>query len=66
MEDGNIEIEKYYGDESELVIPEILDGKSVTSIGDETFYLCIKLTSITIPDSVTYIGDLWYILKTPR
>ena len=28
----------------------------VTSIGDEAFYYCTSLTSITIPDSVTSIG----------
>ena len=30
---------------------------SVTSIGDEAFYYCSKLTSITIPNNVTSIGD---------
>ena len=32
------------------------DGK-VTSIGNEAFYYCDSLTSITIPDSVTTIGE---------
>ena len=30
---------------------------SVTSIGDYAFYLCIGLTSVTIPNSVTSIAD---------
>ena len=29
---------------------------SVTSIGDQAFYACTRLTNITIPDSVTRIG----------
>ncbi|MCD8220418.1 MAG: leucine-rich repeat domain-containing protein [Ruminococcus sp.] len=29
----------------------------MTSIGDHAFYDCDALTSITIPDSVTNIGD---------
>ena len=35
------------------VIPD--DG-SVISIGDNAFYVCVNLTSVTIPDSVTSIG----------
>ena len=40
---------------SSLVSAEI--GELCTSIGDETFYECSYLTSITIPDSVTSIGE---------
>ena len=39
-----------------LVIPATYKGKPVTSIADSAFYLCIRLTSVTIPDSVTSIG----------
>ena len=39
-----------------LEIPSTIEGKSVTSIKKKAFSFCSKLTSITIPDSVTSIG----------
>jgi hypothetical protein len=41
----------------ELVIPSTYEGKPITSIGDEAFYGCSGLTSVTIPANVTSIGD---------
>ncbi|MGN0638771.1 MAG: leucine-rich repeat protein [Huintestinicola sp.] len=57
-EDGNIIItgstdSSYTGS---IVIPDKIDGKPVTSIGDNAFNNCIGITGITIPNSVKYIG----------
>ena len=42
----------------EVIIPsKDSGGHDVTSIGSSAFYNCRSLTSVTIPDSVTSIGD---------
>ncbi len=42
-------------------VKEYIIGESVTSIGNNAFYGCTGLTSITIPNSVTSIG--YYVFK---
>ena len=50
-------IEKYDGDETDLIIPKTIDGYYVTEIGFAAFENCQNLKSVIIPDSVTSIGD---------
>ena len=52
FEIGNGILHKYYGNESNVVIPN-----SVTKIGAYVFSCCTNLTSIEIPNSVTNIGN---------
>ena len=56
LDDGTLEIKKYSGNTTTYVIPDEIDGKKVTRIDDDAFYGCTELTSVTIPDGVTYIG----------
>ena len=56
LEDGTAEITSYSGKDSVLKIPNTLDGKTVTSIGDQAFAWCRALTSIELPDSVISMG----------
>ena len=46
-----------YNLEGALVIPDTYGGKPVVKIGNEAFRDCSGLTSVTIPDAVTTIGD---------
>ncbi|MGN1111644.1 MAG: hypothetical protein ACI4RP_00425, partial [Acutalibacteraceae bacterium] len=57
LDDDTIEITDYAGGDTELVIPCEIEGKLVTSIGERAFYDFSRIISITIPDSVTYIGN---------
>ena len=51
----------YYEYSGDVVIPETVTYNgitySVTSLGEDCFYKCSSLTSITIPNSVTSLGD---------
>ena len=55
--DKTCEITDYTGSATTLDIPSQLDGYTVTSIGAEAFSNCDSLTSVTLGNSLTRIGD---------
>ena len=57
LEDQTAEIVQYTGRGYNVVIPETLDGLTVTSIGKEAFYHNVFQETLVIPDTVRHIGD---------
>ncbi|OUQ45103.1 leucine-rich repeat domain-containing protein, partial [Lachnoclostridium sp. An118] len=53
----SVTITGYTGNEASVVIPNEIEGKPVTAIGERAFFKNNTLTSVAIPDSVTGIGD---------
>ena len=56
LDDGTAKIIRHNGGEKELTIPSVLDGYSVTALGDCAFQNAGSIESITIPDSVVELG----------
>lgn len=49
---------KYIGICNKVIIPDTIWGRVVTSIGKGAFRDCTSPRSVTIPDSVTSIGEM--------
>ena len=56
-EEGNISIMEYKGSSENVAIPDNFDGFPVVSIGQNAFRYKNSVVSVTIPDSVTSIGE---------
>lgn len=54
--DGNITITRYVGDDKDITIPSMIDGKAVTVVGEKAF-MFKTLTNVTIPNSINIIGN---------
>lgn len=69
LDDGNLIITGYKGKRTEVIVPEKIGKAVVTAIGDYAFSPCAprltkeaaalreNITKITLPESITYIGD---------
>ena len=71
VENGNIYFDKTTGTITDCgikvtsaIIPAIIDGVAVTTIGERAFYDCTQLKSVVIPDSVTTIGERAFAMCT--
>ena len=52
-----IRLTGYLGEETEITLPSEIDGRPVKVIGAHTFFEKAKVTSVTIPSSVTTIDE---------
>ena len=58
IDEGRVTITGYTGKDRDVVIPDEIEGLPVTRIGSYAFQYCaLGLTSITLPNSITTIGD---------
>ena len=53
---ATITITGFTGPAGSVIVPEIINGLPVTSIGAEAFYQCLSLTNITLPNNLLEIA----------
>lgn len=67
LDDGTIEISRYNGLGGDVTIPGTIGGKAVTSIGSYAFSpedSTVQIRKVTIPDSVTVIGEYAFYMSS--
>ncbi len=57
LDDETAMLQSYSGDAESIIIPEEINGRKITVIGEEAFVNEEQLKSIVIPDTVTEIGS---------
>ncbi len=53
--DGTVSITKYIGNGTDVTVPDKIDGKSVTEIGEKAFTGCENITRIVLPSTLERI-----------
>ena len=57
LEDGTVSVTKYTGADAMVTVPDFIDGKSVTEIGEAAFRDCKNIVKITLPSALKRIKD---------
>lgn len=55
QEDGTIKIKKYIGEEKDVIVPMMIDGKKVTTMGYGVFAYNNKIKSVILPETIDTI-----------
>ena len=61
MREGKWAVTGYIGENDDIIIPNEVDGYFVASIEEYAFANCETLTSVLIPDTVSFIDDLAFL-----
>ena len=64
VEDGKVTITKYLGSEAEVIVPSEIEDKTVVAIGANAFAKNEALVKVTLPASVTSIGQSAFAMCT--
>ena len=56
LDDETICVTAYTGSGGEVTVPQEIDGKTVTALGDELFWYMEEVTAISLPETLEYIG----------
>lgn len=56
-EDGTITIIGYSGTDETVIVPSEIDGKSVTVIGDHSFYNCDTIKHLVVKEGIVKLGN---------
>lgn len=56
LDDGTVEIRSYTGHRRFITIPEMIEGRVVSSIGDFAFANQTRLREVTLPSGLNHIG----------
>ena len=54
--DDTVAVTRYSGKAAVVSVPDTLDNRRVTAIGDSAFSLCLNIKEVDIPDGVVRIG----------
>ena len=57
IEEGNAVISSYKGNDENVVVPETLDGYTVTVIDGDTFEDCSFIKNVTLPDTIEFLNN---------
>ena len=57
LDDGTIEISRYVGNDEVVVIPQMIDGVVVSSIGEGAFKDCTTVQRVYLYDTIKNLGD---------
>ena len=63
LDDGTVEIARYVGSDTDITIPDTIDGRDVASIGDESFsgmYIFDRdvIITVNLPTTLKNIGEM--------